>query len=108
MYDTYFVLIMIASILVGFITSCRIGHIMITKAQQGSDGEKGFVAFVCGAIAAVMMGFQTYAALFYFGLFGGLVSVVLTVPAVGLCWVYVVGGNLAAKRLLDRLCTRVD
>lgn len=108
MHDTYVVLIVLASIILGFITSARIGMVLIKRWDIGGGSEHGFFSFVCGACAAVMMGFMTSAAVQLFGLFGGLLGVALTVPVVGFCWIFLVGGNMALERILQRLVKRID
>jgi hypothetical protein len=42
------------------------------------------------------------------GLIGGFIGVALTVPVVGFCWIYLVGGNKAFERIIDRLVKRID
>lgn len=110
MHNTYVVLLVIASMGIGFITSFRIGHVLITRANIGNprNGERGVMGFVCGACAALLMAFQTYAAVVLYGLFGGLISTVAVVPAVGFCWVYLVGGNMVLAKLLEKLSKRID
>jgi len=101
----YIVLLYIASMMLGFISS---GHIYIRLGDERWGGSHPFPYFISGGIGALVMFFVAGAAIGKAGIIGGIVAVLGSIPLVGISWIFIICGNLALERVLSQLIHKFD
>jgi len=102
-------LIICAGIIFAAFVSGRLAH--VTGKRYGIDlnRDSGYVTIAGGAaIAGVLAGFAVTAAIQIAGMMAGVVVDLLLLPAVGIIWILIVGGNRAIERLITNLLNKLD
>ncbi len=103
--QAYFGLLFISSMFLGFVSS---GQIYIRLADLRWGGSHPFPYLVSGCLGAIIMFFVSGAAIDKLGIIGGIVSVLGSIPLIGISWIFVICGNLALERVLSQLIRKFD
>ena len=107
MNDVYQIVMLIASLALAFITSVRIAYVLSGRWKFKNEGTFFFCAST-GIASAVCMGFISFAMSSYGGNLFGLASVIVSVPLVGVAWLFIVGANKALERIIGSLLSKVS
>lgn len=107
-----------ASMVLGIIVTMRLSYVMGQRwgldykrdRYNGANGMGylGMLQAASVAATAIICGMGTDAALTFGGWRLGLLTDVLTIPFVGLVWIFIIGANRATTRMLAGLLVKVD
>lgn len=107
MDKTYLVTIVAATICLAVLTNVRIGYVMSKRWGLSFDPGTLCVCIGSGVATCAIAWVGSLAIIKTWGLMAGLIAVPMSVPAVGLAWLFLVGGNKAIEKLLTSLMKRV-
>lgn len=100
--DTLSNLFILCAIVVAVITSGRIAYVQALGWKFGSD-SKGFFVIGCSFAAGVVIGVLVCHLALYGGPLFALIGALGALPLVVLVWILIIGGNVAAQRILEGL-----
>jgi hypothetical protein len=104
------ILIPAAGVVFAFIVGARIAYVMGLRygAVDPYTDSSWMIPLIGGAAAGIIAGFATTAATQNGGLICGIIADILMLPAVGLIWIFIVGGNRALERIITNLLNKLD
>ena len=97
------ILFILCAIFIAVITSGRIAYVQAKRWKFGCSDKIFFFSLACALAAGVVVWVLAY----HLALSGGpvfaLIGALGTLPLVALVWILIIGGNVAAQRMLEGL-----
>lgn len=97
-----------ATVCLAFLTNGRIGYVLGERWNLNTPTDFPWWYGFCAIVGATVFYFASHAAFDYYGLLGGVICMIASLPVSGLIWIFIVGGNKAIERILNSLMKRVE
>lgn len=104
--DIFGIALIFGAIAIAGLTSARIAFFLGDRWKMG-HGDRWAFTWFSGACAAIVMGYIAVAAQMAGGNLFGIVSLVASMPFVGLSWGVIVGANKANERIIFGLLKKL-